>query len=424
MTTGVDQCPSGGALGGLPAPVMSDFDDTQYWDGSPWEGSGEISAGPPARTTGTHRVNRTRRHQIERTRSHHIVISTRTPDDAYDDLDGDWTPVDHWVETQERAPRLGLAGVDPKLIRIGTVAAAGLLMIPIALALRDKPADGMRTEAVAPTTTVAIVAPPVAVASPTTVVMPPVTVAAAPVTAAAAPSPAPAVQAAAAAAVKPSKPACAGKYTVILNDYWNRFPKTSGASVAQWLAANNATADTPLYVGDELCIPAGATAPEPPPTTTQPPTTTAAPAATAAPVVTAALAAPVTQAPATTRPPATTQPPATTTAPVVTIAPPPTRGAVVPAPALDAASVEAIIREVWPDELEDHAIAIATRESKLNPSVHNWCCYGVFAIYFDMGKNFLPQMGITSSDQLLDARTNITAAYKLYTLAGWGPWDL
>ena len=140
--------------------------------------------------------------------------------------------------------------------------------------------------------------------------------------------------------------------------------------------------------------------------------------------MTAAPAPPVTQAPATTKPPATTQPPATTAAPVVTIAPPPTRGAVVPAPALDAASVEAIIREVWPDDLEDKAVAIATRESKLNPSVHNWCCYGVFAIYFDMGKNFLPQMGITSPEQLLDARTNITAAYKLYTLAGWDPWNL
>ena len=132
--------------------------------------------GPPART----RINRTGRHQIERTRSHHIVISTREPDDAYDDLDGDWTPVDHWVETEERAPRRRLAGVDPRLVRIGAVAAAGLLMIPIALALRDEPADGMRAEAAAPTTTVAIAAPPVPAATPTTVAVPP------PVTAAAA----------------------------------------------------------------------------------------------------------------------------------------------------------------------------------------------------------------------------------------------
>ena len=400
---------------------MSDFDDTQYWDGPPWEDSGAIPADPPARTTGTHRINRTGRHQVERTRSHHIVISTREPDDAYDDLHGDWTPVDHWVETEERTPlRDRLAGVDPRLIRIGAVAAAGLLLIPIALALRSDPADGVRADA--GTTTVAITAPPAALApSPTTVTVPAAPeITPAPAAAAATPVAAPAAaQAVKAAPAVAAKPVCAGTYKVVFNDYWNRFPKSSGATVAQWLAANNATADTPLYVGDELCIPAGATAPAPPPpTTTAPPATTPAPTMTAAPVVTAAPAPPPTPAPT------TTQPPTTTAAPVVTIAPPPTRGAVVPAPALDAATVEAIIREVWPDDLEDRAIAIATRESKLNPSVHNWCCYGVFAIYFDMGKNFLPQMGITSAEQLLDARTNITAAYKLYTLAGWDPWAL
>src|SRR5215218_7541342 len=289
MTRGVDQCPSGGSLGGLPAPVMSDFDDSQYWDAPPWEDSGEIPT--DASTTGTHRIIGTGRPRLERTRSHHVVTTRAVDDDAYEDLYGDWTPVDHWVETEARAPRRRLGGVDPRLIRIGAVAAAGVLMIPIALALRGEPADDLRTEAAAPTTTVAIATPQVVVASPTTVAEPAVTVATTPVTAARAPVRA--VQAAPAtaakpAAAKPAKPACAGKYTVIANDFWNRFPKTSGASVAQWLAANNATASTPLYVGDELCIPAGAKAPAPPPTTTQPPATTAAPATTQAPVVTTA----------------------------------------------------------------------------------------------------------------------------------------
>ena len=58
-----------------------------------------------------------------------------------------------------------------------------------------------------------------------------------------------------------------------------------------------------------------------------------------------------------------------------------------------------------------------------NPSVHNWCCYGVFAIYFEMGKSWLADLGVTSAQQLYDARTNITAAYHLYTLAGWQPWS-
>ncbi len=266
---------------------MSDFDDTQYWDGRPWEDSGAIPTDPPARTTGTHRIHRTGRHQVERTRSHHIVISTREPDDAYDDLYGDWTPVDHWVETEEPLPiRQRLAGLDPRLVRIGAVAAAGLLLIPIALALRSDPADGVRSDA-GTTTTVAITAPPqVLAASPTTITVPaaPVTAAPAPVAAA----PVAAAPVAQAAPVTAAKPVCAGKYTVVFNDYWNRFPKSSGATVAQWLAANNATANTPLYVGDELCIPAGAKAPAPPPpTTTAPPATTAAPAATAAPVTAA-----------------------------------------------------------------------------------------------------------------------------------------
>ena len=136
-------------MGGLPAPVMSDFDDTQYWDGPPWEDSGAIPADPPARTTGTHRINRTGRHQFERTRSHHIVISTREPDDAYDDLHGDWTPVDHWVETEERTPARAAAwpASTPGWSASVPSAAAGLLLIPIALALRADPADGVRADA-------------------------------------------------------------------------------------------------------------------------------------------------------------------------------------------------------------------------------------------------------------------------------------
>ena len=40
----------------------------------------------------------------------------------------------------------------------------------------------------------------------------------------------------------PEPPACAGTYTVVFNDFWNRFPASSGASVEEWLAANGATA--------------------------------------------------------------------------------------------------------------------------------------------------------------------------------------
>jgi LysM repeat protein len=410
---------------------MSDFHDTQYWDDPDWNSTRAIAADPASQISGTSQNGRNR---LERTRTHHVVTS-RPTDESYDDFTGDWAPVDHWVEPEvHRARRLG--GVDPRLLRIGAVAAAGVLMIPITLALRDKPTDGVRSEVDVPTTTVVpITAAPQVLAAPVETVV--TVLAAAPVTA----SPqGPAVEAASGgasargaaavvAAPKPAKPVCAGTYTVIANDYWNRFPKSSGASVAKWLAANNAAADTPLYVGDKLCIPAGATAPAPPtpPTTTQPPTTTPPPATTTpAPATTKAAPAATKAAPVATKAPVIAPPPTaapvTTAAPVVTVAKPPTRGAVVPAPSTDAATVEALIREIWPDDIEDRAVAIATRESHLNPNVHNYCCYGVFAIYFDMGKNFLPQMGITSPQQLFDPRTNITAAYKLYTLAGWKPW--
>ena len=178
------------------------------------------------------------------------------------------------------------------------------------------------------------------------------------------------------------KPVCAGTYTVVPNDYWNRFPRSSGASVGEWLAANNATADTPLYVGDKLCIPAGAKAPAPPPstTTTEAPTTTAAPPPTEAPVVmptpTTARAPATTSAPTTQPAPAPTKPPAP-----ATTKPPAPATTKPPAPAKPAnytpAQIEALIREIWPDDIEERALTIAKRESGLRTGTSNWCCYGI-----------------------------------------------
>jgi hypothetical protein len=406
MTSGVDHDPSCSLVGGA-GTVMSDFDDdTRYRE----HAADEIPSGAPRRG------RRTGRPHVARTRTHHVVASPA--DDAYEDLIADWSPVAHWVEPEpHHGPRLG--SIDPRLVRIGAVVVAVVLAVPIALAMRSEPKEGLRADA-GPATTIAAAAltvPPTVAAAPTT----PATVPPAP------PAAAPAVKAArsgssasagGAAAVERANPACGGIYTVIPNDYWNRFPKSSGASVAKWLAANDATADTPLYVGDKLCIPAGAKAPTPPPMTDAP--TTAAPATTQAPATTPAAPPP---------PPVRAAP--TTVAPVVTQAPAPPAPRVLASPAAAAAAVpaasdpavvEALIREIWPDDLEERALTIARRESHLTPSVHNWCCYGVFAIYFDMGKNFLPQMGITRPEQLLDPRTNILAAYKLYTLAGWSPW--
>jgi hypothetical protein len=148
-------------------------------------------------------------------------------------------------------------------------------------------------------------------------------------------------------------------------------------------------------------------------TATSPATTAAkkAPATTAAPKATAP---PTTRAPATTVPaPPKTQAPTTTEAPAA--APPPNR--------YSKAEVEAIIRSIWPADLADEAVRIARRESNLVPTVRNWCCFGLFQIYFEMNKKTLAAAGVTAAEQLYDPRVNTEAAYAIYQRSGWAPWS-
>ena len=87
--------------------------------------------------------------------------------------------------------------------------------------------------------------------------------------------------------------------------------------------------------------------------------------------------------------------------------------------------MEAIIREVWPDDLEDEAVRIATRESNLNPTVRTYCCFGLFLIYWSVHRGWLSGLGVSAPSQLYDPRVNATAAYTLYQRSGgWGPWAL
>ena len=83
----------------------------------------------------------------------------------------------------------------------------------------------------------------------------------------------------------------------------------------------------------------------------------------------------------------------------------------------------AIIRDVWPDELEGRALEIAWRESTHRSNVNNFCCYGLFQIYFSVHRSWLAGLGVDSADDLFDPRVNAIAAYTLYQRAGgWGPW--
>jgi hypothetical protein len=177
------------------------------------------------------------------------------------------------------------------------------------------------------------------------------------------------------------EPECPISYEVVAGDYWIRLADASGVDIDDLLDLNGASLRTPLFPGASICLPAGAAAPAPP--------TTAAPTPVPKPT-----------APPTTKPPATTP----------------------PRPA-SPGEVEAIIREIWPDDLEERALEIALRESKLDPTARNFCCYGVFQIYYDVHDRWLGDLGITSAEQLFDPRVNTYAAFVLYQRAGgFGPW--
>jgi hypothetical protein len=103
-------------------------------------------------------------------------------------------------------------------------------------------------------------------------------------------------------------------------------------------------------------------------------------------------------------------------APAVRVNPP------APQPSCD---TECIIREVWPDDLEDKAVRTAKRESGPNLLVtaHNACCYGNFQIYFQAHRAMLADFGVHQPSDLYDPRVNATVAYALYQQVGWQPWN-
>ena len=205
------------------------------------------------------------------------------------------------------------------------------------------------------------------------------------------------------AATRVARP-CANVYASVAGDYWLRIADAAGLDLDELLELNDATADSPLYPGSEVCLPAGASGPAAP--TTAPPAT----AAPSTPPSTdpATTAAPASTAPATTEPPATTQD-------ETTVPPAP------PAPG----EIEQIIRDVWPDDLEEQALRIAWRESNYNPRAQNYCCSGLFQIYYEVHAGWLAELGVKSADDLYDPRTNATAAYALYQRSGsWAPWRM
>jgi LysM repeat protein len=160
---------------------------------------------------------------------------------------------------------------------------------------------------------------------------------------------------------------CAKTYTAVPNDSWNRIATKVKVKMSLLLQVNKATASTLLLIGDVICLPKSA----------------------------------ITKAPA-------------------------TSGLKLKAPAkrYSVKQSTAIIREIWPDKLENRAIAIAKRESHLNAAAWNSCCVGLFQINWQSHKSWLVGIGITSAQQLLDARVNAKAGYAIYKRSNsWGAWN-
>ena len=155
---------------------------------------------------------------------------------------------------------------------------------------------------------------------------------------------------------------CTLEYEVAAGDFWIRIADGSGARLADVLAVNDATVSTPLYPGRSICLPAGATIPSPPP------------AATTARFDDSGQLHRARRNSSTTSSTSTASTTPTTTTPPPPPPPPPSP--------VSPAEVEAIIRSVWPDELEERALEVAWRESNYRPTAKNSCCYGLFQIYW------------------------------------------
>jgi LysM repeat protein len=189
-------------------------------------------------------------------------------------------------------------------------------------------------------------------------------------------------------------PACGVRYEVVAGDYWIRLADEAGVSLRELLAVNDASVDSTLVPGRSICLPPGAVTPT-------------------APSTVAPIAVP--------RPSATTS--ASSRAPSSTVAPAPSTTVPARPAAVSPARAVQIIRDVWPDDLEERAVEIAWRESNHQSNVNNSCCYGLFQIHWTAHQSWLTATGITSSTQLLDPLANAMAAYTLYQRAGgFGPW--
>ena len=245
---------------------------------------------------------------------------------------------------------------------------------------------------------------------------------------------------------EPSKRVCASKYIVQAGDSWFGIADRAGVKASLIAGTNNKTIQSPLMVGQEICLPPGAIVPaliEPDVVTT----TTVAKIAcvgkytvktgdswsgiakkvgvkiselTAAngktsrstllpgqelclpqgAVTASGAATPSTAAPTTTQPPK-----------------------YVPTKTFTRAELEKFVRDAWPDELEADAFFVVNRESRWNPLSRNNCCIGLFQLNWNSHKSWMSNYGVTDASELLNPEINAKLAYFTWQRSGsWRPW--
>ena len=181
-------------------------------------------------------------------------------------------------------------------------------------------------------------------------------------------------------------PSCGLSYVVQRGDSWFGIAKRAGVKAGPLASVNGKTLQSPLKIGQTICLPEGA----------KRPATTAAP--TTAPATSGSSSG------------------ATPSNDMRNVPYNPER-------LYSRDEVAQIIRDVWPDHLENDALFVAQRESKFNPGSRSACCIGVFQINWSAHKKWLANQGITDPAQLFDPVTNARMALITWERSGsWKPW--
>jgi LysM repeat protein len=181
-------------------------------------------------------------------------------------------------------------------------------------------------------------------------------------------------------------PSCGLSYVVQRGDSWFGIAKRAGVKAGPLASVNGKTLQSPLKIGQTICLPEGA----------KRPATTTAP--TTAPATSGSSSG------------------ATSSNDMRNVPYNPER-------LYSRDEVAQIIRDVWPDHLENDALFVAQRESKFNPGSRSACCIGVFQINWSAHKKWLANQGITDPAQLFDPVTNARMALITWERSGsWKPW--